>query len=370
MNRANNDRTIVFFSMALSQPRCIKRVTSLRDYGFSCIVYGYDRGKYDINDYPLNVKVYHLGILKDNEYVGKAIKVYRDIAKVRKRYSKEKPLYYAFGIFPALYLRLLGERYIYEISDILYAYPKFKLFLGILRALDKRIIRGSLATVMTSGGFYSFFNIDLPKVFIIPNRVSPLLQRPIFQITQMETGKLSFGFVGSLRYKTILDFADVIGESFPQYDFHFWGGLQDGPMKDAVDNLVGRYTNICYHGAFRSPADLPIVYESFDITVSCYQVSSLNERLAEPNKLYESLFFNKPIIVSEGIYLSDRVNEMDCGFCVNASSKELIYYFIKTLKVGEVKRLSEHISHFDEGLIVNNQKGLNEFILSSYKKAK
>lgn len=348
--------------MALSQPRCIKRVSSLKSDGFNCVVYGYDRDKYDINAYPPGIKVSRLGILKDKEYYWKAVKVFRDIIKVRKQYRKEAPVYYAFGIFQALYLKKLGERYIYEISVILYAYPKFKRILGILKTIDKRIIRGSVATVMTSGGFYSFFGLELPKVLVIPNRVSPSLTRLPFKANKETNNKLAFGFVGSLRYQTILDFARVVGESFPHHEFHFWGGLKDGPMKTAVDGLVNQFENVFYQGAFRSPEDLPEVYDSFDITVSCYQVSSLNERIAEPNKLYESIFFNKPIVVSDGIYLSDRVKEMGCGFTIDASSKDSIKVFVASLNFDEVWALSEHISHIDTKLIVNDQGHLNNYI--------
>ena len=369
MKQQNDSKTIVFLAMALSQPRCIKRVSSLKSDGFNCVVYGYDRGKYDVNAYPQDVKVSHLGVLKDNEYVGKAVKVFRDIVKVRKHHRKENPVYYAFGIFQALYLKLLGERYVYEISDILYAYPKFKRLMGVLKALDKRIIRSSLATVMTSGGFYSFFGMELPKIFVIPNKVSPSLNRPAFQADKETSGKLKFGFVGSLRYQTILDFAQVVGERFPQHEFHFWGGLKDGPMKIAVDNLVSQFGNVFYHGAFKSPEDLPKVYESFDITISCYQVSSLNERIAEPNKLYESMFFNKPIVVSDGIYLSDRVKEMGCGYTIDAGNKDSIGSFIEslTVDVDAVRNLSERISRIGEKSIVNNQKDLNEYIKTYYQ---
>ena len=234
--------------------------------------------------------------------------------------------------------------------------------MGILKTIDKRIIRGSVATVMTSGGFYSFFGLELPKVFVIPNRVSPSLTRLPFKANKETNNKLAFGFVGSLRYQTILDFARVVGESFPHHEFHFWGGLKDGPMKTAVDGLVNQFENVFYHGAFRSPEDLPEVYDSFDITVSCYQVSSLNERIAEPNKLYESIFFNKPIVVSDGIYLSDRVKEMGCGYTIDASSKDSIKVFVASLNFDEVWALSEHISHIDTKLIVNDQGHLNNYI--------
>ena len=360
MRKNNNGKTIVFLAMALSQPRCIKRVTSLNDYGFKCVVCGYDRGKYDVNAYPHDVEVTNIGLLKDNEYWRKARKVFRDIISIRKKYRSNNVVFYAFGIFQALYLRILGERYVYEISDILYAYPKFRRFIGVLKAVDKMIIRGSIATVMTSGGFYSFYDIRSPKVFVIPNKVSPLLTRPVSP--SKTTKDLSFGFVGSLRYQTILDFAEVVGQSFPNYSFHFWGGTsKEG--RELIDSLTRKYCNIHFHGPFRNPEDLPKVYDTFNITVACYQLVSLNERLAEPNKLYEALFYSKPIVVSEGIYLSERVKELECGYCIDAGSKEKIFQFIDSLSADSIRRISNHESKLDTAIMVNDQNALNDYIL-------
>ena len=56
---------IVFIIHALSQPRCIKRVTSLQQAGFECAVYGYNRGNYDINTYPETIKVKVLGSMEN-----------------------------------------------------------------------------------------------------------------------------------------------------------------------------------------------------------------------------------------------------------------------------------------------------------------
>ena len=358
---SQKDKKIVFIAMALSQPRCIKRVISFKERGFECHVYGYDRGKYDINSYPEDISVTNLGHLEDNKYLGKSIKVFRDILKIRKAHHSKDTVFYAFGFFQALYLKLLGERYIYEISDILYAYPKFRHFVKPLKALDKKVIKKSLATVMTSGGFYTWFDVKSPKIFVIPNKVSPSLQRPPVNLDFEKTGKLSFGFVGSLRYQTITLFAEVVGESFPEYEFHFWGGTtEDGLAK--CKQLTEEFNNIHYHGPFRSPQDLPMIYNSFDITIACYQVKSFNEKIAEPNKLYESLFFCKPIVVSDGLYLSTRVRELDCGFCVNPDSKKLIHDFISSLTIERVKEIAISESNLDLKEIINDQTVLNEYV--------
>ena len=71
--RMGNERTfeckgIVFFVMSLSQPRCIKRVTALMNAGYHCIVYGYRRGLYDVNDFPEGIEVNVLGEIKNGDY--------------------------------------------------------------------------------------------------------------------------------------------------------------------------------------------------------------------------------------------------------------------------------------------------------------
>lgn len=60
-----------------------------------------------------------------------------------------------------------------------------------------------------------------------------------------------------------------------------------------------------------------------------------------------SLFFNKPIIVSGGFYLSDSVKEMDCGCTIDASSKESISRFVESLNAEAVKKLSERLCRND-----------------------
>ena len=66
--------------------------------------------------------------------------------------------------------------------------------------------------------------------------------------------------------------------------------------------------------------------------------------------------------MSDGIYLSDRVKEMGCGYTIDASSKDSIKVFVASLNFDEVWALSEHISHIDTKLIVNDQGHLNNYI--------
>ena len=77
-----------------------------------------------------------------------------------------------------------------------------------------------------------------------------------------------------------------------------------------------------------------------DVIVACYDNTSLNEQIAEPNKLYESLFFCKPIIVSPNTYLSKQVQQLGCGFVVNANNDDSVKNFIASLSIDEINCIS------------------------------
>ncbi len=354
---------VVFITGLLSQPRCIKRVKAFLDDGFECHVYGYDRGKYDVNKYPEGVHLIKLGVLEDGtRYLRKTRRLIKDIRKCVKRYKGERVVFYAFGFIQALVLRLLKKPYAYEISDILYAYPRFERVLPVLKYLDKKLIIKSVATTMTSGGFYNFYGLKNNNIFIVPNKVSPDLSREAVQPLPNKGAGIRFGFVGAIRYETVFRFAEIIGKYYPDYSFHFYGGALRKTTQDLLMKLQNNYDNIFNHGTFRNPSDLPSIYDELDVVVACYTVQSLNERLAEPNKLYEAIFFCKPIVVSKDIYLSERVEKLHCGYCIDATSDGEIKSLIDSLSWEAINSISIHEFNLPANEFVSNQQDLNDFI--------
>lgn len=363
----NNKGTIIFIVSLLSQPRCIKRVTAFLNAGYKCIVYGYDRGVYDVNSYPEEVEVRKLGTLDNGEYLRKFKKVQKDISSILKLY-KSNVLYYAFGFSPALFLSFKNVSFAYELSDVWYAYPRFDKIRFILKCLDKWIIQRSKITLMTSGGFCQYFNIKSNKILLHQNKISSYFHNKT-RISSSFSENISFGFIGSIRYKNIFRFAEVIGSYFPNYTFNFYGGGDNGTL-EKINEMVLKYPNVKYWGKFKNPEDLERIYHNIDIVVACYDNDSLNERIAEPNKLYEALFFAKPIIVSQDIYLAKRVEELGCGYTLDASSSNNIQEFIKHLSVESIKKISMREMDISLDQIIDNPDNLIKRIDDCFKKIK
>lgn len=360
-------KKIVFICDLLSQPRIIKRIYSIQQSGIEVKVYGYRRNKYNCNTFPFSIPVYTLGEMEDSKgYAKKLWQTHKDIANVIKENGTKDTIYYAFGFIPALFLYLKKAAYYYEISDLLYGYKKFSSLKNYFIFFEKRIIKHSLTTIMTSMGFkeYLLGTNDESNIIVLPNKLNEHFQIINRNVTSFNIGKrLVFSYVGAIRYKkTVLRFAQIIGEKFPKYEFHFYGESSMAPL---CKELAEKYKNVKYFGAFKNPEDLENIYKNIDILVACYETENLNERIAEPNKLYEALFFCKPIIVSENTYLSQQVEKHQCGFAINAYKDQEIITLINSFTDDKLNYISQQELNIPTSNLINNQNDLNLIIKKS-----
>ena len=343
---------------SLSQPRCIKRVCAFYNAGYDVEVYGNTRGKYDINVYPSGINVHNWGIVKSgSNYLNKFNRNYINIKDVIENNSTDI-IYYSFAFDISLILFLLKKKYIYEISDLVYGYFN-KGLRFIFKTVDKLLISHSLFTVVTSEGFYRYlYPKGKTKVLIHPNRVSQSLGKVKRKLSNFDDNSLRFAYVGAFRYpNTVFRFAEIIGKYYPQHKFYFYGNSELTPL---VLELEKKYSNIRYFGKFQSPQDLESIYDNIDIVVACYDTTTLNERVAEPNKLYEAICFCKPIIVSSNTFLSKKVNQMKVGFAIDASKNENIITFLENLQRNELQKISIIEYNLSSSDYIDNPKDIIE----------
>jgi len=338
--------TIIFLLDSISQPRCIKRIKSFIDNGFEIVVYGYDREKYNANATIGDQQIQIIGNRFDGKnYFSKLINTQKDIQKIVKKHNSKDTVFYSFGFLLTLSLRINGCRnYIYEISDILYGYKNFTYVRFFFKKIDQFLIKNSLITVLTSDGFGSYlYKTKLPsKVLVQPNRLSSyFIDRNRKSSNEIRIEKLVFAFIGAFRSpNTIFRFSEIIGKIYPQHEFHFYG---DSFLTQEVLKICKKYTNVKYFGPFKSPEDLESIYREIDIVVACYDTQELNERILEPNKLYEALYFKKPIIVSQQTSLAEKVKRLGYGFAIDASSDKSITTFLTNLSSKDLEDVVRNI---------------------------
>ncbi len=359
--------TIVFIALQLSQPRCIKRIKAIFEAGFRVKVYGFDSGLYNdsLKSLPFPVE----RIVKREKNQSKIKKTTFFITHIKQilQENEKDSLFYLFGFEIAIFVYLLGcKKYIYEEADVTAARINNFFVRNLLLFLDRRIIKHSYRTIFTSGGFAPFIyphRAPEEKFIMMPNKLSPFFdeeKKLRVRPSNIDIEHIKFGFIGLIRYpNTIVRFARVIGRDFPQHEFHFWGDIE---REEYIDEETRSFKNVFIHGRFNNPEDLMSIYDKIDISIVCYDTASGNVKIAEPNKIYESIFFEKPIVVSSGTYLAERVKNYGIGYDINAGDDETIAHFVNNLSKDDLDSKVDTMNSISWQEVVDNSDALIESI--------
>ena len=326
----------IFLQNSATQPRCHKRFRNFTKAGIEGEVYSFNRNWYNVN-LPTDIHIHSLGDLEPGSY-WKRLKLY--IKKLRPIFRNNRDaVFYCYGQDMAFVAMLFGQKYIYEESDIMYLEYKSVLMRWLMRRLDLLIQHRSIASVFTSQGFVYYLYQNAPEsVFVLPNKLDKYFvgkERPANKSFDIDA--LRFAFIGLLRYPgTIFPFIEAMSKSNPRHEFHIWGDGGEG-IKNQILALCKQNSQVQYHGPFRNPVDLADIYAQIDINFVCYDTAGRNERIAEPNKLYESTFFNAPILVSPKTYLAHVVEEKGTGYVLNCKDQTELTRFFDNIKEEVIK---------------------------------
>ncbi|MDF3028506.1 MAG: tuaH [Fluviicola sp.] len=357
---------IVFIVQSITQPRCIKRIEAFINAGYSVKVYGFQTGLYTENldniTFPIEKIITRN---KKDSRLKKVFFFYNQIREILKQ--NKKSVFYFFGFEIGAIASIIGcSNFIYEEADVSASRFKNSILRNTLLNLDRRIIRKSICTILTSEGFVSYLFKENPpnNIFIQANKLDVFFEKTDRQKIpgkKIDINNLKFGFIGLIRYpNTIVRFARVVGSNYKNHEFHFFGDLENENFIDK--NEFKKYTNVFFHGSFKNPTDLEKIYETVDVNIVCYDTSSGNVKIAEPNKLYESIFFKTPIVVSKETFLSTKVEKFQIGVGIDASNDHSIINFIDSLSEQQLKSYIDKMELIPTMSLIDNNKELFDFV--------
>lgn len=356
-------KKIVFFVFDPS-PRIERRIEDFVDAEFDVTVYGY---RYDVvNVDYCNSPKYEYHVIETIPHAVSYKRRFTGLKKIKeivKRFDRKQTVFYFFSLNVAAIAPFLNIKYIYEESDMLFDRFGKKILRNAVIAFNKHVIRKSAITVMTSEGFAQFyFGEKRPaNIFFALNKVNARCQElPAIDKPQYDENKIRFGFAGNIRYEATLNMARVIAKNYPQHEFHFFGNTES--LTSEQMQVLSCSPNIFSHGYFKNPIDLPSVYAQMDFVVCTYDIEGVNPRYAEPNKLYEAIFFNTPIIVSHNTFLGDKVKKLGIGFAVDAFDEEEIKTLVDALTRDCYTQLCESIKAIPKEESISDNRRLIKLI--------
>lgn len=349
----------VFIINSLGDSHWRNRVSEFVERGLQVELYAYSRNGEKNNykgEWPVNVLADFQNTLSYIKRLRIFIRTLKNVAKIHKN---EDVCYYYFGLDLAMVMGpMINKPYLYEEFDLMHTYVGNPIVKNILEWIDKRIIRKAKLTLFTSEGFADYhFGDNVPQnICYIPNRLNPaVVNTPVVPHEAFDINHIKFGFVGGPRYKTMANFAKVIAQRFPQHEMHFYGRI------DVTDEHffteLKKCKNIFFHGAFKNPVDLPEIYSKIDVLLSAYDADFENVRYAEPNKIYEAIYFETPIVVSSNTFLAKKVKKIGIGWDLNCMDDEEVINFVNDLSCEKLNSKKEMLAQIDksEALNVNDE---------------
>lgn len=341
-------KTIVFIVPSIDDSHYKNRIIEFIENGYDVKVYGFSRRDKERNlPYDYNI----LGNIENASYANRVKLYIRAFNRLGNEYKDT--LFYLCGLDIAIFFHFINpcHQYIYEECDLVHTYMgRVK---HLFEWLDKIIIKKSLLTITTSEGFikYHFKGFKPDNVCLIENKLNPIILDYKIIDKPFDKDNISIGFVGFPRFDSVYNFIDIYCRNFPLYTFHIYGG----PISDKFKSLE-KYPNCKLHGFFNNPVDLPEIYGNIDLVLSTYDTKYENVIYAEPNKIYESIYFETPIIVSSNTFLAEKVKRLGIGFDIDAMCEDEIINFVGSLNESMVNLKSQVARNIDKRNTINSNK--------------
>ena len=345
---SQDKRKLIILAQSLEQPRIIKRIIE-KSLEYKVVhVYGFKREIHSVNNFSVlndydNISLSIAGNMSNSKYLSRIFCYLRLLVKVYANMGLRQKHLYTFGLdLRILSVLLINKKIDYEISDILWLYKK-GFIKKILRGIDLFLAGKSNNVIFTSKGFYERYykdSVHIDKVVIKENKFKSYGK--VLPIQKIKTDGIKIAYIGAFRYNDIINNLLKTVAQNKNLILNFYGDGHNKSIINAVIESAKKYDNISFNGAFKNPDDLERIYSENNINFVVYDNSQENERVAMPNKFYESGFFNIPIVCAEKTYVGKRVLEEQMGWTIGTSYEEISDFFNK-LNVEELLKYHKKI---------------------------
>ena len=219
----------------------------------------------------------------------------------------------------------LRENYIVQPAAIVQ-----RILTKLLLKREKKAFKNVDFLVVTSPKFYDMHYASLIKdrVVFVPN--APNVE--IFQdYKKKKSGNFTVGFIGGIRYlkqmKMLADAAKAKG-----IDVLFAGAGGTSSEYQEILEYCKDMQNVRFSGRYNYEEEIAKLYGMVDCVFSVYDADNPNVRIALPNKLYEAVLCELPIIVAKGTYLSELVAQYGVGISVSHKDQDELEMALEKLK--------------------------------------
>lgn len=191
----------------------------------------------------------------------------------------------------------------------------------VIKQLEFLKLKKTNLIIHASRFFKDLYPLSVPQI-ILENKSTFSFDR----IEPERRERLTFSYIGSVRYREILENFLTAATSFRSIDVKVFGGGKD--LNYLKNKFEGK--NVSFYGAYKFH-EIPYIYAKSDVVWAAYPNKDYNVIYAISNKFHESLACGVPCIFSENTKLGEFVNDNKIGFIVDPYSINSIKSLISSI---------------------------------------
>lgn len=337
-------KQILFLLSHQPNPRFVKQIKYLSTSSDVSVIYFYRDYMKDLSDeYDSVCSIDEsIGSISNGNYAQRIGKYFQSIKKLHKILKQNKYDTLVVNNIDTLALFKLCTLFtksntgiVVEISDLRSHTYTNSLKSKVMRIIEKFMFKFVDKLIVTSPKFYDMYYSKLfnGKYFVLENK--PLSNMIPSKLEKIKNEKTIIGIVGLLLqgkpYETLFETI----KNDDRFEVHIYG---KGTYQKLVEEYANKYKNIKYFGEYNFFQDSAKIYASLDILYMPYDTTngSLNNKIALPNKLYEAIYFQVPIITSSGTYLGELVDEYGIGETIKCCDKVELVKSLESVDYNEI----------------------------------
>lgn len=211
---------------------------------------------------------------------------------------------------------------IFEVADLRENYiskprsPLKRIITNILLWKERKVFTSVDNLVITSPKFYELHYkklIPQSRTLVIPN----VPDMDLFKAYKGKRGgQFTIGFIGGIRYlpqmKMLVDASKNQG-----VNVLFAGAGGSTSEYSEIQHYCKNMSNVIFTGRYNYDSEIVDLYERVDCVYAVYDADNPNVKIALPNKLYEAIVCELPIIVAKGTYLAELVEHWGVGVSIS-----------------------------------------------------
>jgi len=229
-----------------------------------------------------------------------------------------------------------NKKIIYDIYDYYTDCHRLGILNNLIKKIDNKIINYSDVTFLCTPQRREQIKPASPnKIEIIHNSPDVIPNKSV----RDKDDKINVGYFGVLQDdRLLLEISEKIVNE-PNIVFHV-GGF--GKYDEYFMDLSKKYNNVHYYGKLKY-SEVINCEKKCDVLFATYNPQVKNHKYSAPNKVYESMALNLPIIVCEGTGVDDIVKNENIGLVIKYDACEFISVLknIKNVKFNNCKKIFE-----------------------------